>query len=265
MWTFIKTLIICLWLVSTVLLVRHEYFPETDRMAPVPIRAVMKAFLEHGAEQNSMHLFHDGQKIGFAAANAKVVAGDKGEKDYTMQIAGTIEKGGTPWFEGTLSWRLDLKLKNGEDWNGMKGFLRMPDEMRVVDFNWERGQRFPHFVARQKGVITLTDENPMVTTALMGMGTGMVPLPGGMTMPTTEEGLLKVDCHQGLLTLGGQKTRVNVIELTFMEQYSIRAFFTELGELAIVEMPEGYRLMNDVIYNLEPGIGDDEEGKKKGT
>jgi hypothetical protein len=56
------------------------------------------------------------------------------------------------------------------------------------------------------------------------------------------------------MSLAGQRRRGYVIDFTIMDQYRAKAFFTEAGELALVEMPDGWRALDQIIYQLVPEI-----------
>jgi hypothetical protein len=61
------------------------------------------------------------------------------------------------------------------------------------------------------------------------------------------------------MNIGGQKRQGFTMEIGAAENLKLKAFFTEAGELALVTLPEGYRLMDQTIYGLAPDYGQEAE------
>ena len=73
------------------------------------------------------------------------------------------------------------------------------------------------------------------------------------------EGALQLTAREGVVMLAGQKRRGYVMELKIMDQNRAKIFFTEAGELALVEMTDGWRALDPIIYGLVPEIPEPEE------
>ena len=72
-----------------------------------------------------------------------------------------------------------------------------------------------------------------------------------------QEDFMKVTAREGSMKIAGQRRKGYVIEFSLMDHYHAKAFFTEAGELAIVELPEGYRAVEPVIHGLVPDEPDE--------
>ena len=260
MWLTLKSLIIVFWLLSTTLLVRSVYFPDGAQLADVPAQVVLKLFLEHGTERNAMLLFHDDKRVGHGSLSARKMGRDDPRSDSQLFATGKIEKGEIPSVNSDVIWRFDLKLLHGEEFGGVTGQLRFPSTSTLLNFQWNKDEKLPHFELKVKGEVMMNDQTAAPFLAQAFAGQGSTTLPGGATLSTAStDGLLQMKSHEGTLKLAGQKQHGYVLEFTLMETYHAKAFFTEAGELALVELPEGYRLMESTVHNLEPGLDDVED------
>jgi len=267
MWTLFKGLVILFWLTTTVLLVRNVYFPPNHQLHEIPAGVVMKGFLDHGAELNAMQIFHNNEKIGHAVVTPRKVKPSDPASDYILTFSGSLEPNTVPSVQGMVSWSVEIRLKGEADWSGVGGLVRFSQS--VLDFHWDRGEKFPHFVLKQNGQWKMDDRTaaPWLAQGMLGPQVASLlqaPAKDKEAAPAAaeEDGLIKVHSQEGILILAGQKRRGYMIDLTFMDTYHMRAMFTEAHELALVELPEGYKLEDSNVYNLEPDI--DDGGMKQG-
>ncbi len=254
--------IIAFWLVMTVLLVRSVYFPDGSAFAEVPAQKILKLFMDQGSALNTMHLYHGDKKIGHASLNAHRFDPKNDGLDYLFSASGSLDKGALPNVASDVSWRLDMRLDKEEQWRGLAGQIRLNAQSTVTDFKWERDQAFPTFTLKQKGVLIADDKtlSPMLLTL---SGQNGLNLPdGSQASATNAAGLFKTRAREGIIILAGQKRKGYVLEFTVMDQYRAKAYFTEVGELALVELPDGYRMLEPVIYGLVPDNYDDDEQPK---
>lgn len=268
MWPLFKASVILFWLTTTVLLLRNVYFPPTHHLHEIPASVVLKGFLDHGTELNSMQIFHDHQKIGHAAVNPPKVKPSDAASDYRLTFSGSLDPDAIPSIPGSVLWSLELRLKGGIEWAGLSGWVRMTQNSTFLEFNWDKGEKFPHFVLKQNGEWKMDDRvaAPFLAQGMLGSQLASflpgLPKDAAAAPPSEEDGLIKVRSQEGILTLAGQKRRGYVIDLSFMDTYHAKAVFTEAHELALVELPEGYKLEEINVYNLEPDI--DDGGNKTG-
>ena len=263
MWRALNFLIIAFWVLMTALLVRNVYYPEGTEFAEVPPRVILKSFLDQGGLINTLHVYHRDQKIGHAAVNPRKLSESPLESDYDLLISGLLDEGTFPDVKGRISWHLDLRLDNGDSWGGASGRVRLMDSGTVFDFNWEKNQAIPTFSMKQNGLVVADDSlvQPLIAQMMLGQ-THSSTLPDGTPVNSKGgDGVFTVKSREGKMKIAGQKRKGYVIELGFMDRYNLKAFFTEAGELALVELPEGYRLLEPVIYGLIPDDPDEETTK----
>lgn len=239
MWRAITCMVFAFWVVMFSLLVRATYYPEESRFAQLPPRSVLRMFIDQANNASTLHLYRDGLKVGhlFLSAHRAVDYLESG--DCSLLASGLMEKGALQDVEGAVSWRLNLQLLGGERWGGASGQLRIQDSGTVFDFNWPHDQHLPAFTLRKAGEVVADDK------LLQTMIPEMPPGAGG-------DDMVKLKAREGVMQLAGQKRRGYVLEFSVMEQYHIKAFFTEAGELAYAELPGNYRALEPVIHGLIP-------------
>lgn len=256
-------LVLAFWLVMTVLLVRYTYFSDGSQFEEVPARVVMKLFLDQGVKNNTLHVFQYDRKIGYASIDARVLRPLTGSPNvpmsYNLKIWGLIEKGAIKGVDDAINWNVDVRMKDVDEFEQFKGRFRMRDAGLMVNFDWSHGAKVPRIDIYQRGEPIADD--PMIRTILshlLGGGATASLLPGGREA-VQEAGSVQIISRQGSINLGGQKRSGYTIEIGGMERWKLKAYFTEAGELALVNLPEGYRLMEPVIHGLTPDYGKEEE------
>jgi hypothetical protein len=251
-------LVLAFWLVMTVLLVRYTYFPEGSRFAEVPPRVVMKLFLEQGVKNNAMHVYHYDKKIGhasFEARKVKSIESLPGDPvTHVVKINGLLEKGMLSAVKDPIIWRLEARLKGMEQFEYFKAHIYMQDSGITAELVWNAGDRAPKIsFASKEGP---RPETEMLQT-LLGQVLGSGSMPGGAAAPSEQS--VQLTTRQGTMNIGGQKRLGFTMEIGATEAWKMKAFFTEAGELALVTLPDGYRLMEQTIYGLAPDYGEEED------
>lgn len=244
MWRFITFMVFAFWATMVTLLVRATYYPEESRFAQLPPRTVLKMFLDQANNSSTLHLYHDGVKVGHIFLSAHHASDHADSDDYSLLLSGLLEKGAVQEVDGALSWRMSMLLLGAERWGGASGQVRMHDSASVFDFNWPQSQRLPAFTLR-KGTEIVADDQLLQT-----LMSEMPPDAGGNEM-------VNVKAREGVMKLAGQRRKGYVLELKFMD-YNVKAFFTEAGELAFAELPGGYRALEPVIHGLVPDVPEEE-------
>jgi hypothetical protein len=174
-------------------------------------------------------------------------------------MSGVLEKGMLKSVGEAVHWRLEARLKRMEEFEFLKGYIFLQETGYTAEFTWNAGERAPKISIAQNGVATA--ESHMLQTILGQVMGGGMPLPGQSAAAaggvSTDQ--IHVSTREGTMAIGGQKRYGYTMEIGAMDQWRLKAFFTEAGELALVTLPEGYRLMEQVIYGLAPDYGEEEE------
>lgn len=252
--------VLIFWVVMTTLLLRVTYFPEGSMFEKVPPEMVLKMFLQQDKTSSTWLLFQHDRELGPVVIAQHRVGRrqDTGreEDDYLLRIQGTLEKGIFPSVNSSVVWRVSFLVEGLQVLRSASGQIRMPDEGRVLDFEWNLGDEMPRFSLRQGDVVMMDDKlvQPIIEQLLgdkeqrmaAGYGDGW-------------NSLMKLTARQGTMTLSSNKRKGYVLEAVVMEQWKAKAFFTEVGELAMIDLPEGLRVVEQIIYGLAPEYPDDEE------
>jgi hypothetical protein len=56
------------------------------------------------------------------------------------------------------------------------------------------------------------------------------------------------------MELAGKRRRCYFVTLSPMQGMEMRIYFTEIGELARIELPQGYRLIEPMVHGLDPSM-----------
>lgn len=258
-WRIFTALIIAFWLVMTGLLVKTTYYPEGSQFAKVAPSAIFKMFLDRGANQNTLHIYHRDKRAGYATVTLRRTSLKTAPADYMLMMQATMDKGALDFVDSQAVAHLNLELHGAERWGGMSGWLRLADVSTTLDFNWAENDRLPKFNLRAGGT-TMDDKMLRLMMPFMAGPDGTVKPPPGVNLPTLNpQSSLQLMAREGTMMLAGQKRRGYVMELSVMDQNRGKAYFTEAGELALVEMPDGWRALDPVIYGLVPEIPEPEE------
>lgn len=248
MWRAFSLLIIGFWLVMSSLLVRFAWFPEGTQFSEVPARMVLKQFLEQGSEVSTagtLHIYRRDEKIGNATVSCKR-ARDK-DNDFSVRVDGMLDSGVVPQVEGVIRWGFTLKLQDVDRFGEVKGNLRFERTRKIIDFLWQRGAKAPIINLRgdQSGV-----NHELVQAMIMQMLGGGMDQSLGVAPDAEVASLIQMKARDTEMDFAGQKSKGYLLEFATMERWKVRAFITQAGELALVDLPEGYRLVEPVIHGL---------------
>ncbi len=223
------------------LLVRVTYFPEGSQFAQMPPSIVLKMFLDRGASGKQLHLYHGEKKIGHVTLDVRRMPEAQSPDDYTLLLTGSMDGGALPDVASSLNWRLNINLREAQRWAGAAGQVRMPGDGLLLDFKWLEGKPTPAFTLQRRGVLQADDG---LLQPILGQFNAS---PGA-----AQDDMFKVSAREGTMKIAGQKCKGYVIGFSVMDRYKATAFFTEEGNLALMELPDGYRALEPNIHGLVP-------------
>ncbi len=248
LWRSVVILVILFWLVMASLLLRVTYFPEDSQFAQLPPGTVLQMFLDRGASGKQLHLYHGNRRIGQMNLDIRRMPDARQPDDVALLLAGVLQKGELPDIASSLNWRLNLNLRAGQRWAGTSGQVRMPELGVLLDFKWREGGPAPEFTLRRRGVLQADHGmlQPFLGQIAATQGAGPAPA------ASAQDGILRVSAREGAMKIAGQRHRGSVIRFRVMDRYRASAFFTEEGDLALIELPNGYRALEPNIHGLVP-------------
>jgi hypothetical protein len=261
MWRIISVVIIGFWLVMTSLLVRFVWFPEGTQFAEVPPTVVLRRYLEQSSAVNAdvntsgtLYIYHREKKIGFA--NVRCTRIRHGAQDFMIRMEGFLDRGAVTFTPEKVAWSLSLKLLNVEEFGELTGRVRVERTPWQTNFSWQKGKRVPTITVRAPDELGISDAmiQMMLSQAFSGATPGVPGLPAAPGTPARHgadtSGILRIRAREKEMDFAGQKSQGHSLEFTILDRWKARAFITEAGEFVLLDLPEGYRLVEPVIHGL---------------
>ena len=248
LWRILVILVTLFWVVMATLLVRVTYFPDGSQFAQIPPGMVLRMFLERGASGKQLHLYHGEKKIGHVTLDIRRMPGAEAPDDFTLLLSGMVERDALPVPASSVNWRMNINLREAQRWAGAGGQVRMPDDGLLLDFKWLEGQPAPEFTLHRRGVLQADDGLLRPLLGQISSGPGALASSAG----AAQDDFFKVSAREGAMKIAGQKCQGYFVGFRVMDRYRATAFFTEEGDLALIELPDGYRAQEPNIHGLVP-------------
>jgi hypothetical protein len=258
-WRFAAALVMLFWAVMTGLLLREVYFPAESRFAEVPARMVLDLFLEQAQiQQGMLHLYHEQEKIGHAML--QVTAHDQAGKrhSYDLTTRGVVERTQKGGARVNATWEVRGLLDVSGSWRGMEVLAALPQPKMDLTVRWKEGAELPEIRILQNGK-PLVDESQFKTMLAMlksGQNLGgagwmaALGLGGVDLQKLNEKPEMPVEARQAMMSIAGRERACYLIRVPLPGSQEVRLLFTEIGELARIDLPQGYRLLEPMIHGL---------------
>ncbi|WP_395749776.1 hypothetical protein [Prosthecobacter sp.] len=260
-WRVAAVLAVLFWAVMSGLLVRDIYFPEASRFAVVPPKVVMNLFLRQSETfGTTLHLYHHNEKIGHADLQVSRRGKADGQVMYDLIAHGVVEQlePGGQLRSIAATWSMGSTLADAERWKHLTLKASLPHQDASMHLNWNENQPTPEVQVKQGDRVVMNSQD---VKALMGMvagkdgdlallsmvGGGLPKAGGGGTQ--TEAMILQA--REGLLALAGRQRKCFVLTLPILGMYEVKMIFTEAGELARIDLPDDYVLLEPTIHGLQ--------------
>ena len=255
LWRAVTALLILFWAVMTGLLLRDVYFPDHSVMAEVPPKLVLDLFLDQASLQsNTLHVYRKQEKLGHANFNVVRSGTKPGEIPlYRLTASGGVDTKLEGGQRVTAGWRLDLDLRDGTELEGLNLDMTSGGTDQTVLLRWRKGQEVPVMEVRQGSRLVMDTKGALALAGWAKQG-GLLGQVLGHGAGPDQKPQLKVQAREGLMELAGKNRRCFVVLMTLFDLYEIQALFTEVGELARVDLPQGVTLKEPLIHGLEPDL-----------
>lgn len=259
LWRLFSVIIVLFWAVMTGLLIRDTYFPDHSRFAEVPVRHVLDLFLtEAAAFNNTLHLLHGDEKIGHASFTIrKVSEASAPVPEYAVLVHGVVA---VPTEAGKVNanYMLAGELTDAERWRHFEAEVTAQSVQMEAKLSWAAGDRLPQIEVKKAEQVIMNTAMAEAMIKLPNLLGGKSDLwskfmPGLSSDPNTTPAL-KLQAREGVMELAGKRRRCFIVTLAAIQDLEVKAFFTEIGELARIEMPQNYRLIEPMMHGLEPGL-----------
>lgn len=245
----------------TGLLVRDVYFPEESRFAEVPPGLVLDRFLRQTeVNASTLHLYHGPDKIGHANLTIGSSQTPGGSIRYNWLARGVVEKAQGRGERLNATWEVSGLSDAKGDWRHMELAATLPHQNASLKVTWAEGEKFPAVKVIQNGKAMIDTQNagPLMTLGLAGLQSGaggdwakaLVPLANG----SPEAGAFHFTAREGGIVLAGRERRCFLVTAPLPGGQQVRMIFAETGELARIELPQDYRLIEPLIHGMIPPL-----------
>lgn len=260
-WRVVAVLTVVFWAVMSGLLVRDSYFPEESRFAVVPARMVFDLFLRQSENFGStLHLYHQKEKVGHANLQVARRTQPNHQTAYDVIAHGSVEQeaeAGTLAHSILAVWNVRCTLADAERWQHLGLKATFPQRDASMQLSWDEKQPTPEVLVKQGERVVMSSQDIKM---LMSMGGGedggqamLSMISGGMLKNETAPGAMKLQAREGLLVLAGRQRKCFVLTLPVMGMHEVKMIFTEAGELARIDLPNDYVLLEPAIHGLQEG------------
>ncbi len=254
-WRLISALILTFWAVMTAMLIRQTYFPSEPQLAAISPMVIFQRHEEHHAIVNTLQLTRGAERLGQGTFNIRSWAphGAQAPHGYTLEAGGMID--GKAWSDsGTVSWRFDGDVHHDQRWERLDLRVRVAGTDTTVIFSWKAGDEQPHLEVLKAGqqILNLQGALAQGATAQGIPGIGSLAMLPGMKSQATLESLIQLTANNGRMDLAGSSRHCRVLNVTILGLYHAKAYFTEVGELARIDLPQSYQFIDPMLSGLVP-------------
>lgn len=261
-WRVVAVLAVVFWAVMSGLLLRDVYFPEASRFAVIPPRVVVDLFLRQSdAFGSNLHLYKDREKTGHASFQISRRILPNHKTVYDLLARGVVEQ---PLPEKevrqvTATWNVSCVLADAERCQQITITADLPAHDVKLKMAWGEAQPTPEVLVKQGDRVVMNSQDVKM---LMALGAGkdgaasMLALLGvgqGQAQAPQPAAQLQLHAREGLMMLAGRQRKCLVLTLPLFAQQEISIIFTEGGELARIDLPDGYTLLEPLIHGLQSG------------
>ena len=260
-WRVAGVLAVVFWAVMSGLLVRDIYFPEASRFAIVPPRMVMDLFLRQSETFGcTLHLYHLRKKAGHAnlQVNRRIKANQQVAYDIIAHGAVEEEAPGRKVRNILATWNVGCTLTDAEQWQRLGIKAIFPQHDASMQLSWNENQPAPEVLVKQGERVMMNSQDVKL---MMGMGAGqdsalamIALLGGGLPKTSVQAETMKLQAREGMMVLAGRQRKCFVVSLPILGMHEVKMIFTEAGELARVDLPNDYVLLEPTIHGLQDSV-----------
>lgn len=260
------------WLTMNVLLWQTE-FGSRKNSGAVPVEIVWEKILT-AADDSSLTVFKDGKLVG--ACHMQTQVGEEWSKISDDNIpSGRPQKGrgyrlrmdgSAVLTELTNRFRFEgeLRLDKSRTWQDMHARVTLRPyiwDIRSTAAEQKLYLKVQGGAAPFDVVLAFSDlQNPVTLTyKLLGPSAGDLAAEAGLTVAAGNASAValgvKWDAHEDSIRIGRTAVQVYRLHTRLVDRYEITAIISRAGEILRIDMPGGYRLVNDRLSATVEGPG----------
>ncbi|WP_184212416.1 hypothetical protein [Prosthecobacter dejongeii] len=255
LWRILSAIIVLFWAAMMGLLIRDTYFPDQSRFAVVPPSFVFDLFLaEAAAFNNTLHLYHEKEKIGHTTFTIRKDEEHAVPAVYSVLASGSLELPDEGKVVHDITYRLSGELTDGERWRSLDLEFKSTSANLFATVVWKEGDKLPAMEVKKDGQLVMNTQFVQTLMAVKGTLGGDYDWLNQLTKVQEQAKSVPLTAREGVMDLAGKQRRCYIVTLEVMQLEEVRWYFTEVGELARIELPQGYRFIEPMMHGLEKGI-----------
>ncbi|TDU63199.1 hypothetical protein EI77_04407 [Prosthecobacter fusiformis] len=258
LWRILSAVVVLFWAVMTGLIIRDTYFPDHSRFAVVPPKFVFDLFLtEAAAFNNTLHLYHEKEKIGhttFTIRRDGNVEEDEEAPVYAVLASGSMDLKESQIAGHDVTYRLTGELEDAERWSSFDLELKSVSADMQATVIWKTGDKLPAIEVKKAGQLVMNTQFIQTMMAMKGAFGGETDWLAQLTKVREGAQAMPLKAREGIMELAGKQRRCYIVTLDVLQMEEVRLYFTEVGELARIEFPQGYRFIEPMMHGLERGM-----------
>jgi hypothetical protein len=245
----VTTGIVVFWALMCTWLVQQSYFSPTAVLEDVPLSTILqRAATVPLQSRNTLMLIRDQkEQLGHADIQVQRVT-DPDTTHYDLQTGGMIK--GESWGEPAagITWRVEARLDAAEQWQSLSLVGRSSSTDTNVSIKWQRDDKQPMVEVTRAGDVVMDTQAIM---AQAGMSMGGIGL-GGMGAFGNQNAseAVTVKSQRGLIPIANELRDGFVVTVSAMGIYEAKAYFLETGELARVDLPQKWQLLDPLVIGF---------------
>jgi hypothetical protein len=196
--------------------------------------------------------------MGFANFAIRLLPRDKAPPLYALMISGTFDLPGAEGKEKVVTaFRINAELENAERWNSFDIETTNASSNTIANASWKRGDAFPDIEVKRDGHVVMNTEMAQAFIALQGGSPGGEMEWLSQLSDSRASGMvdaMALQAREGTMDLAGRQRRCYIMSAGLPTLYQVKVYFTEVGEVARIELPQDYRLLEPMMHGLEPEL-----------
>lgn len=256
-WRAVAAFAILFWAVMTGLLISDVYFSDDPRFAGVPTSFILERFLQQAeADVNTFHLYHGADRIGHANLTVGSSRFSDGAVRYHWLVRGVVERLQAKSERFDITWEFTGLSNRLGEFSRMEFTASMAKQEASVNVQWSTGDKFPSVKVTRGGVGLVDTQNSGLLMALGFAGMDMKgdrdwrQIVGTLHGNSSGGGEFHFTAFEDEVVLKGRKRRCFRVTAPLPGGQMLGMVFAETGELARIDLPQDYRLIEPMIHGV---------------
>jgi hypothetical protein len=152
------------------------------------------------------------------------------------------------------TWNVACILADAERWQHLEIHAEFPERDASMKLAWNENAATPEVLVKQGDRIIMSSQDvKMILGAGESGAMAMLSLFGGGGLAKLGEmpKQTALSARKGVMTLAGRERKCFILTLPVIGSHEVKMLFTEAGELARIDLPDDYSLLEPTIHGLQ--------------